>query len=330
MFNWLKKYFIPHEGNEHRPHILRNENTRIIIAGILFLELSAFLLPTLTHLNNTGGMAAVLPAVLGDLANKERETEQLPDLTVNPLLTKAAELKANDMATKGYFAHTSPEGKTPWFWIEQAGYNYQYAGENLAINFSDSADVTNAWMESPSHRANIVKGQYTEMGTGIATGVYQGRQTIFVAQVYASPYKAIIMPAKKVAQVPVVKNIKKEVAAAPKVEKLLNVLGEETGTTVQAETVTPLREPTFMQKVLASPHNTTNRILLVILGVMVVALLLNIFIKIKHHHIDLATNGLAVLAIVGGIILTNNYISKQSMVILPSLDYTNEQVNNTL
>ena len=61
-------------------------------------------------------------------------------------------MKAQDMATLGYFAHVSPDGKTPWYWIEKVGYDYQYAGENLAINFSDSKDVTNAWMASPLHK----------------------------------------------------------------------------------------------------------------------------------------------------------------------------------
>jgi len=114
-----------------------------IVAILILLEVITFLLPTLSHLNTTGGMTAeVISAVLADLTNGERQTQNLPILTVSPLLNEAAEMKATDMATKGYFAHTSPEGKTPWYWLEQAGYNYQYAGENLAINFSDSKDVT--------------------------------------------------------------------------------------------------------------------------------------------------------------------------------------------
>src|SRR3989344_4163144 len=187
MIAWLKKHFIPHTGNDHRPHILRNYNIKNILVLIVFLELFTFLLPTLMHLNRIGGMAAVLPAVLSSLTNEERQAQNLPTLTVNPILNAAAEMKAEDMATKGYFAHTSPEGKAPWYWIEKVDYKYQYAGENLAINVNDSTDVTNAWMASPTHRANIVKGGYTEMGTGIAKGVYQGRETIFVAQIYANP-----------------------------------------------------------------------------------------------------------------------------------------------
>ena len=60
-----------------------------------------------------------------------------------------------DMAEKSYFAHTSPEGLTPWYWITLAGYRFSLAGENLAIDFTESEDVENAWMNSPAHRASI-------------------------------------------------------------------------------------------------------------------------------------------------------------------------------
>src|ERR1035437_3584187 len=91
MFSWLKKHFIPHEGNSHRPHILRASNTRNIIAVILLLELVVFLLPTLSHLNITGGMTAeVISAVLANLTNGERQAQNLQTLTVNPILNQAA------------------------------------------------------------------------------------------------------------------------------------------------------------------------------------------------------------------------------------------------
>jgi len=177
MLAWLKKHFIPHEGNNHRPHILRAANIRNIIVAVIFFEVFAFLIPTITNLNMSGGMAAVLPAVLTNLTNKERQEYNLQTLTVSPLLDKAAQMKAIDMAKNGYFAHTSPAGKTPWYWLEKVGYKYQYAGENLAINFSDSKDVTSAWMASPTHRANIEKRNYTEIGTGVAEGLYKGKKT---------------------------------------------------------------------------------------------------------------------------------------------------------
>jgi hypothetical protein len=324
MFSWLKKHFIPHEGNNHRPHILRDLNTRNIVAIVIFLEIFTFLIPTLTHLNTTGNMAAVLPAVLADLTNEERESKNLSILAVNPLLNKAAEMKAKDMATLSYFAHTSPLGKTPWYWLEQAGYQYQYAGENLAINFSDSKDVTDAWMESPTHRANIVKGNYTEIGTGVATGMYEGHETIFVAQVYANPLPKTIEQ-KTETRLDSTRQVKTipAAAAAPKVtttnKEPTNVLGAEvTTTSIQ------IQQPTFWQMLIASPRNTTNIILYIFFGIIFIALLLYIIIKMRNHHIDLITNGLIVLAIIGAVFLANYYFSHKNMAITQSLDYSNE------
>ena len=310
MFSWFKKYFIPHEGNDHRPFFLQTYNIRIVVLVIIFIEVFTFFIPTFNYISRltSENIATVLPAVLSTLTNEERQTEKLSTLIVNPLLTKAAELKAEDMATKGYFAHTSPEGKTPWYWIDQVGYDYQYAGENLAINFTDSEDVTNAWMQSPTHRANIEKDKYTEMGTGIATGMYEGKETVFVTQIYASPNVfPVFITNKKV----------KENSTAVTTPTSTNVLGAETTN----NTLTP--KPTFMQKTFASPKSSTNQILLIILAIVVLALLLNIFIKMKQHHPDLITNGLVVVAIIGAVLVTNNYISKSNMIILESADYSN-------
>jgi hypothetical protein len=319
MFSWLKKHFIPHEGNGDRPHILRYESTRNIILVLLLLEIFTFLIPTLTHINTTINMTAeVLPSVLADLTNGERQTENLPTLTVSPILNEAAQMKANDMAKNGYFAHTSPDGKTPWYWLEQVGYNYQYAGENLAINFSDSKDVTDAWMASPAHRANIVKGNYTDIGTGVAAGTYQGQQTVFVVQDYANP-----LPVGQTQT----KNIKPEVAKVETissgnvVKESAYVLGAET---VSTQKINPIQKPTFWQKLIASPRNTINIILYILSGIITVALLLYIFIKRKNYHIDLITNGLIVLVVLGAVFIGNYYFTHHDMVIAQGLDYSNQ------
>ena len=275
-----------------------------------------------------GGMAAVLPGVLSALANYERQSQNLQTLAVNPILNQAAEMKAMDMATKGYFAHTSPEGKTPWYWLEKAGYRYQYAGENLAINFSDSKDVANAWMESSTHKANIVKGNYTEIGTGIASGLYEGRETIFVAQVYANPLaetKTQSQPVKKVASSATrqengeVENI--IIAAEPTA-----VLGAEAANTGEAENVSikPVKQPAFWQKFFASPRSAMNAILFAAFGIISLALLLYIIMKARQHHLDLIANGLIALAVIGVIFPVNHYWSHKNMVITQSLDYSIE------
>lgn len=132
-------------------------------------------------------LAAVISSVLIELTNNDRSTSGLATLTMSPALTAVAQAKADDMAAKGYFAHTSPEGKSPWYWFHQEGYLFAYAGENLAVDFGESADVERAWMNSPTHRANVLGTQFTEIGIAVATGTYQGRPTTFVVQEFGTP-----------------------------------------------------------------------------------------------------------------------------------------------
>lgn len=335
MFFWLKKHFIPHAGNNHRPHILRDGSTRNIIAIIIFLEIFTFLIPAIANINLSGGLAAILPAVLGELTNTERQSQKLGVLAINPALTRAAELKAEDMATKGYFAHTSPEGLTPWYWIDLVGYKYQYAGENLAVNFSDSKDVTEAWLNSPSHKANIVKENYTEMGTGIAKGVYKGRNTVFVAQVYANPARVVLAEPKESAPKAVVKTPapKTPVVAAKPADVLgVEVTGKESAKPESIDQEikvikTELNneqaiQPALWQKLLASPRNTVNVFLAAVFSMIALALVFYVIIKRRGHHLDLLTNGFAVIAIVGAIFTANYQYSYKSMVITESMDYS--------
>lgn len=337
MLNWFKKHFIPHKGNKHRPHILRKKNIKIITAAILLFEFIVFLLPTLTHLNWKNGMATVLPTVLADFANEERKSQNLPVLSMNDILNKAAEMKARDMAEKSYFAHTSPEGKTPWYWLEKVGYEYQYAGENLAINFSDSKDVTDAWMASPTHKANIIKNNYTEIGTGVAVGIYQGRETVFVAQVYANPLSTALKQ-NDVENKITKGNTKSSTIRAQKPEDLPSqisngVLGSETQAALAINIEEKSIENTslikskinLLQKVLSSPRTYTNIILYTFTGLIAFALLLKLLIRFeKKHHLDLITNGLFVLALLGAMFVTNHYMTHKDMVVSQSFDYSLE------
>jgi uncharacterized protein YkwD len=134
-------------------------------------------------------LSAIYGAVLVNLTNQNRAVANISELTVSPILEKAAQMKADDMAAKSYFAHNTPDGKTPWYWFEQAGYKYIYAGENLAVNFENSSDVETAWMNSRSHFLNIMNPKYTEIGIATSTGFYKGRSAIFVVQLFGTPSK---------------------------------------------------------------------------------------------------------------------------------------------
>lgn len=192
LFGHLKHFLIPHECNDYHPHLLREFSVLVI----LFVSVSLFAVGELhqSAVTRNGWLAAVYSTALVDLTNQSRQIESLGGLRVNPMLEKAAELKARDMAEKGYFAHWSPDGKSPWHWIKTVGYSYMYAGENLAIDFTDSADVNRALMNSPTHRANIMNKNYTEIGVATHVGTYQGRETVFVVEMFATPYIAEVVP----------------------------------------------------------------------------------------------------------------------------------------
>lgn len=121
-----------------------------------------------------------------NLVNKARVDVNAAVLVKNDLLEKAAQKKAQDMIDNNYFAHVSPEGKSPWFWIEKTGYDYQYAGENLAINYTNAKDEHNAWMESPSHRKNILNSDYQEIGVAVREGTINGHKTIVAVQMFGA------------------------------------------------------------------------------------------------------------------------------------------------
>ena len=193
MKNWLKHFFIAHEGNDYKPHFFREEAFQAVL-GVLFLLFFMSAAGSFV-VRSTSMLGSVYSSLLVDLTNKDRSEAGYPELTVNPLLEQAAQLKADDMVEKSYFAHTSPEGVTPWFWFKQAGYNFRYAGENLAVGFEDSTDVNEGWLNSPSHKANIVNSHFTEIGIATKEGMYNGKKTTFVVQLFGSP--EVIAPEPK-------------------------------------------------------------------------------------------------------------------------------------
>lgn len=185
MISFVRKLFIPHKTNNYQPHFFRRASVGVLSLVILLTTLVTFTGGFM--LQRTDLLAEIRTAFLIDLANEDRAKEDLHYLTKNPLLTQAATLKAKNMAEKGYFDHTSPDGTKPWHWFDQVGYDYAYAGENLAIHFVDSEMVHTAWMNSPTHRANIMQDKFTEIGIATVEGEFNGHKTTFVVQMFGRP-----------------------------------------------------------------------------------------------------------------------------------------------
>ena len=116
--------------------------------------------------------------------NIERQNNGLPPLSLNRELSLAAFQKAQDMFLRGYWAHFAPDGTTPWFFIQEAGYEYAFAGENLAKDFQYSEEVVKAWMASPKHKENVLSSNFEEIGFAIVDGELLGKETTLVVQMF--------------------------------------------------------------------------------------------------------------------------------------------------
>ena len=315
MFKWFKKHFIPGEHNNHKPHILRIEAILVLLSIVLLIEV-AFLVEVVV-LSNTKFLASIANEALVSFTNSSRKIENLPELKVNPLLERAAQLKADDMAERGYFAHVSPDGISPWYWFDEAKYNYIYAGENLAINFIDSQDVEDAWMKSTLHRANILSDKFTETGIGISSGIFENHEATFIVQMFGS--QAVPVEKETIAPEVNVPETVPEVTIPEKIippEKIKESSPQDTSIAVKgvseekAELQTQNRpEITLPERLLATPRKTTNFLYIMLATILSLALVFMIFIEIKIQHPKLIVRGIVLLLFIASAFWLNHYIA---------------------
>jgi hypothetical protein len=300
----LKNYFIPHPGNDHQPHFLRDTSIGVVVAIVTVITIASGILLMPSVVSKLNYLATILPTVLVAETNVSRVEVGQNELVTNDMLAYAAQLKANDMAEKGYFAHISPDGTTPWYWIQKAGYSYSDAGENLAVNFVDSEEVHSAWMNSPTHRANILRDGFTEIGIATASGVYNGRPAIFVVQYFGKPRPTLIQvtaAAPASVSVPIIDStletaIPTSSTSVASVENVPEVLGEQyTSTTTMASSVPQL---TWYERAAAAPRTTLLWLLGIIAGIVSVALVLKIFVARHIQFPKLILNGVLAFAII--------------------------------
>ncbi len=104
------------------------------------------------------------------LLNDERADAGLAALVMNEDLRLVARAHSQDMATRGFFSHTNPDGSDPFERFAAAGITYSWAGENIAMNNNPEPGETAVagWMNSPSHRDNILRPQFNRIGVGVA------------------------------------------------------------------------------------------------------------------------------------------------------------------
>lgn len=189
MLEFLRYLFLPHGENNHRSKVLHID--ALAVYAIVFGMLALMLPVGVREYPEVLGYATDIRVeeLLKD-TNQKRAEMDIVALTLNPQLSYAAAQKAKDMFALGYWAHNNPSGKRPWDFITEAGYQYSIAGENLAKNFSTSRAVVDAWIASPTHYENLVKGGYKEVGFAVLNGVLNGEETTLVVQMFGSQLTA--------------------------------------------------------------------------------------------------------------------------------------------
>jgi len=201
-----------------------------------------------------------------DQTNNERKNAGLEPLKYNPILSASAQQKAEDMFKNDYWAHNSPQGKTPWTFFDAAGYKYSVAGENLAKDFYDTDSLLKAWMNSPTHKANIINQKYKEIGIAVVNGTLGGIKTTLVVQHFGTPLVAQAAPKSTTT---------KELTATVKTEPI-----------VQAENVPELKSIDVLagnNEKLISPLALSKIFSSIIFIVLVVVLFVDGFITIRKN-----------------------------------------------
>lgn len=185
MREFLRHLFFPRESNNHRAKLLHHES---LLFFITFLFISGIFIQVFKR-NFSSVLGQATDISIEKLllyTNEKREKEGLSNLVLNTELSHAASAKASDMFSKNYWAHNAPDGKTPWYFIKNSGYQYVYAGENLARGFTTSNEVVDAWIASPSHKENLVSPYYKDIGFAIVEGKLLGEDTTLVIQMFGN------------------------------------------------------------------------------------------------------------------------------------------------
>lgn len=187
---FLHHLFIPHEKNDYKAKALHPDMLTYYL--VFALVLTVFVRFVNVNFGNVLGFATDISIPkLYELTNEERTKNGLTTLQYNDKLAVAAQKKAQDMFAKDYWAHFGPDGTSPWNFILSSGYQYEFAGENLAKNFIFSQGVVDAWMASPSHRENMLRKDYTEVGYAVVNGVLNGEETTLVVQMFGKPLSSV-------------------------------------------------------------------------------------------------------------------------------------------
>jgi len=322
----LHHFLVPHEGNNHRAKALHHDAlfAYVLLLAVFNLGIRFFhvRLPDVLGYATDIRVEALLAST-----NAKRAEAGLTQLTLNSALSQGAAGKAADMFANNYWAHNSPGGKTPWDFILGAGYRYTLAGENLAKNFQTSGGVVDAWMASPTHKANILKAGYKDVGFAVVNGVLNGEETTLVVQFFgATSATPIAQVPKAQAAAPLPAQAGKaepvrEIVKQPE-EKMVTVVPTEAA--VQDTTPAPLSSltPSFVsglsfERVITTPRvnieTVTSTVVYVVVGLLIGILAVDAFVVSRKHIVRLAGHNVAHILFLGTMVISGLALSRGSL-----------------
>ena len=238
--------FTPRHTNNHRPKIFHPKS--LVVLAAVVLGLNSGIRPLAGFSGGVLGYASDIQITqVFEQINQQRVENSLPALKLNDKLSEAARRKASDMFASNYWAHTNPtNGREPWYFFDAVNYDYRYAGENLARDFGTTPPMIKAWMNSQTHKDNIVSTRYQETGIAVVNGVLNGVETTLVVQLFGTNKAAV--------------------AAAPQI----------TNTGLQAEaSVAEVPEVLSVSAPLLSPFDLSKSLALATLGLLVLVLMVD-------------------------------------------------------
>lgn len=311
MESFLIHLFFPHHTNNHRAKALHIEAFLVYAIGLLFFQ-SLTLVGARSYPDVLGYATDIRVGELLSLTNAKRQEAGLGSLSPNDKLSQAAAGKAADMFAKNYWAHTSPDGKLPWDFIVGAGYKYTVAGENLAKNFNDSKGVVDAWMASSSHRENLLKGAYHDIGFAVVNGKLDGEETTLVVQMFGTSSN----PIAAAAQPNVVKGVSaQEPGSSALVPKAVVTAYQAPAPVVVSEhaevTLIPASEVPFalqsfqevVQRPLINLFRMNKMVSVLILGFLIMVFAIDAWVVARRRLVRVAGHSHAHILFLGALLL---------------------------
>ncbi|OGD92464.1 hypothetical protein A2697_02925 [Candidatus Curtissbacteria bacterium RIFCSPHIGHO2_01_FULL_41_44] len=298
---------ITYDGIHHRAHGLT------LAALFLYLQILVVLTVGL-YVIKLGAPGVLGTASFGaeqiiEMTNARRSANGLPPLSFNGNLAAAAAAKAQDMFANDYWAHISPAGKTPWSFISSAGYRYVFAGENLARDYSDPGAVVNAWMNSSSHRANVLDKNFKEIGVAVASGRLGGREGTLVVQMFGTGISPSIAE---------VSSPHSKVTAEDGSEGKQDLNQPAQASALEIPQATERRELAAVNEsvtVLASNKSSIAKTLsLSLVGLVFILFALEVLVTIKRAHVHLKNGVLAHLTLLGFVLLAVWYLQEGAII----------------